>query len=131
MGSSPFTRTTFRKIFPDSGTGRLAPPSSSHYLCGPQILRIMFYVLLTMFAGAGVGWLLRRWKPLKHAGKAVSAVIWLMLFLLGAEIGSDRALVASLPSIGLQALIFAAAGIGGSVLAAALLHKLLIRRKEK
>ena len=57
MGSSPFTRTEF-----------------------------MFYVLLTMFAGVGAGWLLRKWKPVKYSGAAVTVVIWLLLFLMGAEI---------------------------------------------
>ena len=85
MGSSPFTRTEF-----------------------------MFYVLLTMFAGVGAGWLLRKWKPVKYSGAAVTVVIWLLLFLMGAEIGADRELVRNLSSLGLQALVFAAAGICGS-----------------
>ena len=63
--------------------------------------------------------------------KAVSAVIWVMLFLLGAEIGMNRELLRSLSSIGLQALLFAAAGICGSVIASVLLYRLLFRKKAE
>ena len=59
----------------------------------------MFYVLLTMFAGVGAGWLLRKWRPLRFSGKAVTLVIWLMLFLLGLEVGSNRDLAAGLSSL--------------------------------
>ena len=99
MGSSPFTRTEF-----------------------------MFYVLLTMFAGVGAGWLLRKWKSVKYSGAAVTVVIWLLLFLMGAEIGADRELVRNLSSLGLQALVFAAAGICGSVAASAILYRMLSRK---
>ena len=92
---------------------------------------LMFYVLLTMFAGVLVGWLLKGWKPVGLSGKAVSAVIWVMLFLLGAEIGMNRELLRSLSSIGLQALLFAAAGICGSVIASVLLYRLLFRKKAE
>lgn len=91
----------------------------------------MFYVLLTMFAGVLVGWLLKDRKPVGLSGKAVSAVIWVMLFLLGAEIGMNRELLRSLSSIGLQALLFAAAGICGSVIASVLLYRLLFRKKAE
>lgn len=99
MGSSPFTRTEF-----------------------------MFYVLLTMFAGVGAGWLLRKWRPVKYSGAAVTVVIWLLLFLMGAEIGADRELVRNLSSLGLQALVFAAAGICGSVAASVILYRMLSRK---
>ena len=90
---------------------------------GRKFIWYMFYVLLTMFAGVGAGWLLRKWRPLRFSGKAVTLVIWLMLFLLGLEVGSNRDL-----AVGLQALLFAAAGICGSVLASVILYRLVFRK---
>ena len=118
----------------------MANIAKNHSLSGNCIVSIfaarnssvlMFYVLLTMFAGVLVGWLLKGWKPVGLSGKAVSAVIWVMLFLLGAEIGMNRELLRSLSSIGLQALLFAAAGICGSVIASVLLYRLLFRKKAE
>lgn len=95
---------------------------------GRKFIWYMFYVLLTMFAGVGAGWLLRKWRPLRFSGKAVTLVIWLMLFLLGLEVGSNRDLAGGLSSLGLQALLFAAAGICGSVLASVILYRLVFRK---
>ena len=52
----------------------------------------------------------------------------LMLFLLGLEVGSNRDLAGGLSSLGLQALLFAAAGICGSVLASVILYRLVFRK---
>ncbi len=87
----------------------------------------MFNVLLVMFAGIAAGYLFRKMKFTASAGKAAGVVIWVMLFALGVEIGSDPEVRGNLSVLGLQALLFAAAGVIGSVLAAVLVYRTLFR----
>ena len=49
----------------------------------------MFTVLLCMFAGIAVGWLLRN-RDCGWASKTVTVLIWALLFLLGVEVGGNR-----------------------------------------
>ena len=49
----------------------------------------MFTVLLCMFAGIAVGWLLRN-RDCGWASKTVTVLIWALLFLLGVEGGGNR-----------------------------------------
>lgn len=46
---------------------------------------------------------------------------------MGVKIGADENILKNLSGLGLQALLFAIAGIAGSVLAAALLHKTVFK----
>lgn len=90
-------------------------------------LRIMIYLILTLSAGICAGFIFRRSRFLRHTGTAVSAVICLMLFFMGVKIGADENILKNLSGLGLQALLFAIAGIAGSVLAAALLYKTVFK----
>ena len=87
----------------------------------------MFYILLTMFAGIGAGYLFRRSRLLAHSGRAVTVIVWIMLFLLGAEVGMDENIVGSFSRLGMQALLFAAAGVAGSVVAAVIVYRTFLR----
>ena len=53
-----------------------------------------------------------------------------MLFMLGARIGTDRHILESLSTLGVQALILAAAGIVGSVIFAAILYRIAEKKKS-
>lgn len=66
----------------------------------------MFTVLLCMFAGIAVGWLLRN-RDCGWASKTVTVLIWALLFLLGVEVGGNRKIISALPSLGLDALVIA------------------------
>ena len=66
----------------------------------------MFTVLLCMFAGIAVGWLLRN-RDCGWASKTVTVLIWALLFLLGVEVGGNRKIISALPSLGLDALVTA------------------------
>ena len=90
-------------------------------------MRIMIYLILTLSAGICTGFIFRRSRFLRHTGTAVSAVICLMLFFMGVKIGADENILKNLSGLGLQALLFAIAGIAGSVLAAALLYKTVFK----
>lgn len=85
----------------------------------------MFSILLTMFAGTGAGYLLRKLPATAYSGKALTAAIWIMLFSLGTETGSDRNLIANISTIGFQAAIFAFAGGAGSIAGAMLLSRFI------
>ena len=88
----------------------------------------MFIVILFIFLGIGIGYAVRTrtFAPLvstvnKWCGKATTWLIWLLLFMLGLEVGSDKHIIASLPTLGVEALLLAVcATVGSCVLAWAL-----------
>lgn len=87
----------------------------------------MFYIILTMFIGVGIGYLLRNAGFLSRIGKAVSATIYIMLFFLGVKIGANQEIIRNLSGIGLQALLLAVAGIAGSILFAVIVYKVFFK----
>lgn len=78
----------------------------------------MFIVIGIMFGGIMIGYLLRGVELLQKVGKPISYTIYLLLFILGASVGQNDAIVNNLSTLGLQALILALAATTGSVLAA-------------
>ena len=64
----------------------------------------MFVVISIMFGGIAVGYLLRRVELLQKIGKPISYTIFLLLFLLGITVGSNREIINNLSSLGGQAL---------------------------
>lgn len=91
----------------------------------------MFYIILTMFAGIGIGYIIRNFKSLTYIGKTISVTIYVMLFFLGVKIGTDENILKNLSGIGLQALVLALAGISGSVLAAWAVYRYFFKGKEQ
>ncbi len=77
----------------------------------------MFTVIAIMFAGIAAGYAFRKVEGLRHTGRLITVAIILLLFLLGVSVGSNREIVDNLGTLGLQALLIAAAGTLGSVLA--------------
>lgn len=90
----------------------------------------MFTVIGIMFAGIGIGYLLRR-HSLPWIGKAITLLIWLLLFLLGIEVGHNKQIIRSLPTLGLEAFTIAIVCVLGSCLAAWALWKYTHGRKEE
>lgn len=82
----------------------------------------MFLIILVMMAGIGIGWCLRR-RQLPFLGRLINVFIWLLLFLLGVEVGGDRRIVEGMASLGGEALAVAAGGVAGSCLLAWLLWR--------
>lgn len=81
-----------------------------------------------MAAGIGTGYLLRC-RGLRHLGKVISMLIWLLLFLLGLEVGGDERIVKGIASLGIEAVAISVAGVLGSVILALALWKLSFRKK--
>ena len=90
----------------------------------------MFTVLLCMFAGIAVGWLLRN-RDCGWASKTVTVLIWAPLFLLGVEVGGGRRVSSALPSLGLEALVIAVVSTVGSCLLAWVLWRYIKSCKKE
>lgn len=82
----------------------------------------MFIVIGFMLVGILVGYLLRS-KKIRFIQGLIIALIWVLLFLLGLEIGSNKNVIAQFGKLGLEAFLIATAGTLGSVVLAKLLWK--------
>ena len=90
----------------------------------------MFTIIGIMFTGMLIGYLLRS-KRLLWIQKVITLLIWLLLFLLGIDVGGNRKIINSLDTIGTEAFTITLAAVAGSVLAAwGLWYLIYIRNKE-
>lgn len=87
----------------------------------------MFSVILFIFLGICSGYLLRKKfscscaKVQSAKDKVITILIWLLLFLLGVEVGGNEQIIKALPTLGVEALLLSVAGtLGCCVLAWAL-----------
>ena len=90
----------------------------------------MLIVFGFLLAGVLSGYLLRRFR-VKWIGKVTMVLIWILLLLLGVEVGSNRQLIESLPTLGLEAAAVAVVSLVGSCLMAMLLWKCINRREGR
>ena len=86
----------------------------------------MLAVVLFMVAGMVLGRLLK----IRNIGKPVIAMTWLLLLFLGWEAGSDREVIAALPSIGIDSALLSLGGVAGSCLLAWLLWVFMGRKLD-
>lgn len=77
----------------------------------------MFIVITLMLAGILAGWLLRGHR-IQVIRRTITPLIWLLLFLLGVEVGGNERIIRSLHTLGLEALMISAGATLGSVWAA-------------
>lgn len=77
----------------------------------------MLHIILIMLAGVAAGFMLRR-RDLRLVPRLITVAIWLLLFLLGTEVGRNRAILDNLPTIGGQAVILTAGALAGTLLCA-------------
>ena len=88
----------------------------------------MFIVISCMIAGIGVGYLLRQHRfHLIH--RLILILIWLLLFLLGLEVGANEAVIREFGKLGFEAFLLAVGGTLGSVIFAGFLW-LTVRTKK-
>lgn len=94
----------------------------------------MFTIIGLMLTGMLAGYLLRN-KDLSRIQALITLLIWVLLFILGIEVGSNDNIISGLHTIGLEALLLTLGGTLGSVIAAwALWRKLypdMARRKKQ
>lgn len=86
----------------------------------------MLAVVLFMVAGMVLGRLLK----IRNIGKPVIVMTWLLLLFLGWEAGSDRDVIAALPSIGMDSALLSLGGVAGSCLLAWLLWVFMGRKLD-
>ena len=87
----------------------------------------MFVVISIMFGGIAVGYLLRR----VEIGKPISYTIFLLLFLLGITVGSNREIINNLSSLGGQALAISASATLGSLIAAWAVYHFFFKERRR
>lgn len=90
----------------------------------------MFTIIGIMLTGMLTGYLLRN-KKLSWIYRIITLLIWLLLFLLGIDVGGNQAIIRGLHSIGLEAFIITLAAVAGSTLAAWVLWYFLYIRNKK
>ena len=88
----------------------------------------MFTIIGLMLTGMLLGYLLRK-RNLGRIHQIITILIWLLLFILGIEVGSNEQIIKGLHTIGLEAILLTLGGTLGSVLAAWALWKALYRMK--
>ena len=88
----------------------------------------MFTIIGLMLTGMLLGYLLRK-RDLKKIHQIITLLIWLLLFILGIEVGSNEQIIKGLHTIGLEAVILTLGGTLGSVIAAWALSRALYKRK--
>lgn len=75
------------------------------------------------------GYLLRK-RDLKKIHSVITLLIWLLLFILGIEVGGNEQIVKGLHTLGMEAVILTIGGTLGSVIAAWALWRALYQKKE-
>ena len=90
----------------------------------------MFIVIAMIFSGIAFGYLMRRHR-FTHIGRIIIFFIWILLFVLGVEVGGDPNVMKSLHTLGIEAIFIASLSILGSAVAAMLLWKNVKKNEEK
>ena len=88
----------------------------------------MLIIVAIMLCGIAVGYLLRNWDT-RFISHVITALIWLLLFLLGIEVGSNPRIVMGMQTLGIEALVLTIGGAVGTILCAWLLW-IYVSRKE-
>lgn len=89
----------------------------------------MIKIVIIMLGGILVGRAFRRHR-LSIIPYIITILIWLLLFLLGIEVGSNQRIVNGMMELGGEALVLALGGTTGSVLLAWMLWR-FINRKDR
>ena len=90
----------------------------------------MIAILIVLSAGILMGLLLVRQTGIHQLNNhLLNGAIYLLLFLLGISVGSNREIIQNLGKIGYEAILIAIASIAGSVLLSGVLFKLLFKKR--
>ena len=90
----------------------------------------MLKIVMIMLCGIGTGYLLRN-KEMSFIGRIITALIWVLLFLLGIEVGSNPRIISGLQTLGLEAIALTLGGCLGSALFAWALWKYVTAKQAK
>lgn len=90
----------------------------------------MLKIVMIMLCGIGTGYLLRN-KKMSFFGRIITALIWVLLFLLGIEVGANPRIINGLQTLGLEAIVLTIAGSLGSAIFAWALWRYVCRMEAK
>lgn len=82
----------------------------------------MFTIILIMLSGMTAGYLFRHHRC-TLLPVVITTLIWLLLFLLGLEVGANQQLINALPTLGVEALVITLAALAGCMVGSWLLWK--------
>lgn len=77
----------------------------------------MLTIVSIMLFGVCCGYMHRR-RRLHLVPRLITVMIWVLLFLLGLEVGANERIVTHLTTLGLEALLITSASLAGSLLLA-------------
>lgn len=80
----------------------------------------MFIVIAFIFLGILAGYIVRK-KDTQWLSHVLTLLVWVLLFLMGIEVGGNERIMRSLPTLGVEALVVAVLATLGSCVAAWLL----------
>ena len=86
-------------------------------------------IMLIIATGIYIGYRLRS-KNTGSVVRVITGYIWLLLFLLGMEVGGNDKLIKGLFTFGQEAFLLMIAGVAGSVLASWALWTFLSKRHD-
>ena len=90
----------------------------------------MLKIVMIMLCGIGTGYLLRN-RKMSFIGRIITVLIWVLLFLLGIEVGANPRIINGLQTLGLEAVVLTLGGCAGSVLFAWALWKYVSTRQTE
>lgn len=77
--------------------------------------------------GILVGYVVRK-QHTEWLSKAITLLVWVLLFLMGIEVGGNERIMQSLPTLGVEALVVAVLATMGSCVGAWLLWRYIGRK---
>jgi len=89
----------------------------------------MLTVVGLMLAGVLTGYLLRN-RNMKWISRVVMVLIWVLLFLLGTDVGANENIISGLHTIGMEALLITFFALAGSLLGAWGLWRWINNKRE-
>ena len=92
----------------------------------------MFSVLLILLLGISIGYLFRKKQDLiKTADKLLLWSIYLLLFLLGISVGSNKTIIQNFAEIGFKAIVLSLSGVLVSIFLSYIVYRFLWKKDEK
>jgi len=89
----------------------------------------MLKVVVIMLSGVAAGLLFRKHR-MPWIQKIITVLIWLLLFSLGLEVGSDKRIIDGFFALGLEAFFLMIGGAVGSVVLAWLLWRWVSKERS-
>lgn len=89
----------------------------------------MLKIVAIMICGIGVGVLLRG-RRLSQLPRVTTGLVWVLLFLLGSEVGQNSDIMSNLSELGIEAMLLCLAGVVGSIALAWLLWRHITMRRK-